>query len=57
MKYPKRRTFNARGDRCPICKKDFRYGCNHSVLEAEERLERDYMAAVVRYELTKERKA
>lgn len=56
MKYPKRRTFSARGDKCPICRKDFRYGCDHSIAEAEAQIERNYMAAVVRYELAKARK-
>ena len=33
------KTFSARGSNCPICKKPFRYGCLHSVVEAEEFLE------------------
>lgn len=53
MKYPKLKHFDPRGSMCPICKRGFRYGCNHSVAEAEERLERNHLAAVVRYELAR----
>lgn len=58
MKRPVRKTFSARGDRCPICKRDFRDpdACPHSVSEAEARLESDYIHAVVRYELAKAEK-
>jgi len=39
-------NWSARGDRCPICGKDFRKGCEHSVPEAEERLLENYIRAV-----------
>ena len=42
----KRKQFNARGSNCPICKKPFRNGCNHSVVQAKERIEQDYIKAV-----------
>ena len=54
MRRPMKPTFSARGDRCPICKRDFRRDdCPHSVAQAESRIEADYLHAVVRYELAK----
>jgi len=41
------REFSARGSRCPICKRDFRHGCNHSVVEARQKLERNVIEAIV----------
>ena len=43
----KREVFNARGSRCPICRKDFRNGCNHSVSQAKERIEKDYINKLI----------
>lgn len=53
MKRPVRAQFSARGSLCPICKKEFRDqdACPHSIAQAEERLDQDYIHAVVRYEL------
>jgi galactose-1-phosphate uridylyltransferase len=39
-------NFSARGSRCPICKKSFRHGCDHSVTEAETRLFENYIKAI-----------
>ena len=30
----RKREFSARGSNCPICKSDFRRGCDHSIIEA-----------------------
>ena len=58
MKYPKKPDFSARGSRCPICKQNFRDpdSCPHSISQAVERIERDHLRAVIRYELAKEDK-
>lgn len=55
MKRPTKKTFNARGDRCPICKNWFRDpdDCPHSVGDAVRRIEQDYIHAVARYEVEK----
>ena len=53
MKRPVKATFDARGSKCPICKRDFRHGCDHSIGEAMARIEQDYIHAVVRYEMAK----
>lgn len=45
------KNFSAKGDKCPICHKDFRHGCNHSVEEAKERLFREYINVVVKTSL------
>ena len=42
----KLREFNPRGSRCPICNKDFRKGCDHSVQEAKDRLFENYIKAI-----------
>lgn len=39
-------NFSARGSDCPICKKSFRHGCNHSIGEAEDRLFENYIKAI-----------
>lgn len=39
-------TFSARGSKCPICKAQFRTGCNHSVKQAEDRLLQNYIKAI-----------
>lgn len=41
-------SFNPRGSKCPICKKEFRTGCNHNVAQAETRLFEDYVKALAR---------
>ena len=41
------KDFSARGSRCPICKLDFRRGCSHSIVAAEERLKENYMRALI----------
>jgi len=38
--------FSARGSDCPICKKTFRCGCNHSVKQAREKLFEQYIKAI-----------
>ena len=43
-------TFNARADKCPICHKWFRDGCNHSVLEARKKLIENYIKSIIRKE-------
>lgn len=43
----KRKVFNARGSKCPICRKDFRNGCTHSVSQAKERIEKDYINKLI----------
>lgn len=40
-------SFSARGSICPICKKPFRHGCNHSVEQAKDRLFQNYVKAIV----------
>ena len=44
--------FSPRGSDCPICKKDFRYGCNHNVRQAEDRLQEEITKLVVQRELS-----
>ena len=39
-------SFSARGSKCPICKRDFRRGCEHSVVAAKGRLFQDYVRAI-----------
>lgn len=53
MKRPVKPTFSPRGDRCPICKRNFRDSdsCSHSVGEATRRIDSDYIHAVIRYEM------
>jgi hypothetical protein len=43
-------NFSARGSRCPICKKSFRHGCDHSVKQAEDRLFENYIKAIAENE-------
>lgn len=38
--------FSAKGDDCPICKKDFRRGCNHSIKQAKDKLFERYIRAI-----------
>jgi len=38
--------FDPRGSKCPICKRNFRKGCAHSVSEATDRLFEDYVHAI-----------
>lgn len=42
----KLQNFSARGDKCPICHKNFRHGCGHSVEEAKDRLFQKYIEAI-----------
>ena len=42
----KMESFSARGSKCPICNKQFRYGCKHSVVEAKAKLFQAYIIAV-----------
>ena len=49
----KMESFSARGSKCPICKKEFRKGCNHSVKEAKDKLQENYITAITRKELGK----
>lgn len=39
-------SWSARGDKCPICKRDFRHGCSHSVKQAKDRLFQDYIKVI-----------
>jgi len=41
-------NFSARGSKCPICKKPFRHGCDHSVIQAKERLFENYIKAIAK---------
>ena len=46
-------NWSARGGSCPLCHKDFRYGCNHSVEQARQRLEANIVNALVDRRLKK----
>lgn len=50
----RQREFSARGSKCPICKRDFRHGCNHSVVEARTRLADDVLKEKMRKLLKEE---
>lgn len=39
-------NFSARGSRCPICHKTFRTDCNHTVLQARDRLFENYIKSI-----------
>ncbi len=39
-------SFSARGSLCPLCGKDFRNGCSHSVKQARDKLLENYIRAV-----------
>ena len=39
-------NFSARGSKCPICHKWFRHGCNHSVIDAKNKLFENYIKAI-----------
>ncbi len=49
------KDFSARGSKCPVCRKDFRYGCRHSISEAKERLFEDYIRAILSEAATKQK--
>lgn len=57
MKRPVKAAFSARGSKCPICKQPFRRSedCPHSIGQAMERIEQDYIHAVVRYEVAQQK--
>jgi hypothetical protein len=40
-------NWSARGGSCPLCHKDFRNGCNHTVVQAHARLEQNLINAMV----------
>lgn len=42
----KYKNFNAGGSKCPICNKQFRDGCKHSVVEVKERLYENYIKTI-----------
>jgi galactose-1-phosphate uridylyltransferase len=44
--------FSARGSKCPICKKEFRTGCDHSVTQAKDRLLKNYIQAIAKSNIT-----
>lgn len=46
-------NFSARGSSCPLCKKDFRNGCNHSIEQAINRLNQNIINAMVDIRLSK----
>lgn len=51
-----KRNFSSRGSKCPKCKADFRYGCEHSISEAHEVLDQrifEARLAVIREKDTK----
>lgn len=39
----KQLEWSARGGLCPICKREFRRDCNHTVTEARNRMEMDVL--------------
>ena len=43
----RRQEFNARGSKCPLCKQLFR-SCGHSIIQAYDRLDKDYTVALIR---------
>jgi len=45
--------WSARGGSCPLCHKDFRHGCNHSVVEVYQRLEQNVVNAMIDAKLKK----
>jgi len=45
--------WTARGGQCPICHKEFRDGCNHTVSQAYERLEQNVVNAMIDAKLKK----
>lgn len=49
IKKARQRLFNwsAKGSNCPLCHKDFRHGCNHSVTQAIARLEQNVVNAMI----------
>lgn len=46
-------SWNPRGSNCPICHKDFRHGCNHNVVQSEQRLQEDLIDALVERKVKK----
>jgi hypothetical protein len=46
-------NFSAKSDRCPLCHKDFKNGCNHSIEQALDRLEQNVINAMIDKRLSK----
>jgi hypothetical protein len=40
-------NWSARDDNCPICHKDFRTGCNHSIGQAIAKLEKNIIEVII----------
>ena len=49
----RRNEWSARGGSCPLCHKEFRHGCNHTVSQAYERLEQNVVNAMIDTKLKK----
>lgn len=43
----KNKIFDPRGSLCPICRKDFRRGCNHSVEEARKHIQKKEIKDII----------
>ena len=39
-------NFSAKGDKCPICSKPFRTGCEHTIQQAKDRLFENYIKCI-----------
>jgi len=47
----RQREFDPRDSLCPICGKDFRNGCGHSITQAYDRLKTDIIRVISRQEI------
>ena len=53
----KRSNFHARSSKCPLCGKLFKSDeCPHSIVEAHQRLDENYIRAIFNLNPTKEKK-
>ena len=46
-------SFQAKSSKCPVCHRNFRNGCDHSVVAARNRLQENLVRAIVQEELSK----
>lgn len=46
--YRKFIDFDPHGDKCPICKRDFQEGCEHTIQQAIDRLFNVYINEIVK---------
>lgn len=44
------------GSNCPLCGKEFRYGCDHSIQQAKEHMKDRILKLQIRQEISKEMK-